>query len=82
MSSFLHFLVWVALLVPSFAVLVVAVVACMSIVPLSIGKLMIHLLVSASSSKILVSGLGVRAPTIICLLVVVLKVLLTAETSS
>jgi len=64
--------------VPSFAVFVV-VVACVSgVVPVSLRELMIRLLVSASSSKVLVIRLGVRIPTIVCLLVVILKVLMTA----
>ena len=63
---------------PSFAILVVAVSwTWLSVIPVSLRELMIRLLVSASSSRVLVAWLGVRIPTIVCLLVIVLKVLMT-----
>ena len=62
---------------PSFTVLVVAV-PWLSVVPVSLWELMITRLVSASSAKVLVIGLDVCAPAIVCLLVVVLEVLVTA----
>lgn len=63
---------------PSFAILVVAISwSWLSVIPVSLRELLISLLVSASSSKVLVTGLGVRVPTIVCLLVIALKVLMT-----
>ena len=62
---------------PSCTVLVVAV-PWLSVVPVSLWELMITRLVSASSAKVLVIGLDVCVPAIVCLLVVVLEVLVTA----